>query len=112
MRRDDAWHAARHRLDDRNPEALEPRRVDEDRGPPVERRQARMRGVAELAERHELQAAVELGPGAAQRGKVLAPGLRCGGEGVWTVCLGLVAVGREDFVDTGIRDADPLPWDA
>ena len=53
VRRGDHGHAARHRLDDRDPEPLEARRVDERRRPAVEAARARRRRRSRAGSRRD-----------------------------------------------------------
>src|SRR5919204_2513721 len=103
MRRHDAGHAARHRLDDRDAEALEPRRVDERGGAAVERSELVVADVA--VDRSELQA-VEQRLGRTQRLEVLAPIV--GGRREDVRPFRTTPFRREGAVDTGIRHGDAL----
>jgi hypothetical protein len=66
MRGDDAGHSARHRLDDRDAEPLEARRIDERRRAAIELREPLVLDVAEVGRREEPQVRVEQGPRRAQ----------------------------------------------
>ena len=120
VRRADDRRAARHRLDHRQPEALEARRVGEHRGAAVQARQLVVVHVAEPddarpVERRLLaptfraddrQPEVVAGEQRVcldERREVLARLERRHGEDVVAAELGLRAVAREDVVDSGQR---------
>ena len=123
--RDDR-RAARHRLDHRHAEALEPRGIDERLGSAVERRELLVVHVAERHDAlslqaralparraHDRQAKLRVAPAherhrLQQRLEVLAPLERRDGEQVRAAEVPLRAVRPEDRVDRGMRDADPL----
>jgi hypothetical protein len=70
VRRRHDGHPAGHRLDDRHPEALEERRVDDDARTPIEPREIRRRRVAEADDARHVE-----------RRRASPPGGTCDGKG-------------------------------
>ena len=128
MRRRDNRHAAGHRLDDRHPEALEARGVDDDRRAAVEPRQLlvgdeaepddvrageeRLLAPARAARRREEQLFAEQPMGLRERLEVLPRLERRDRQHVGPAELGALAVRPELRLQAGPRDANPLGRDA
>ena len=129
VRGGDDRSAARHRLGDRHPEALEPRRVDHRRGAAVEPRELLVGDPSERARRRAGRARAarptraagddQLEPGVLEKAECLdqraevLPGLeRRDGEEVGLLTPGVGPVGRVLGADPGVGHDDPLAWEA
>ena len=129
VRRADDRCAAGHRLDHRQPEALEPRRVDERGGAAVEPCELVVVDIAEPDDARQIESGLlapalgaddgehevvvpRPGEGIDERGEVLPRLERRHGEHVRTAEIGRFADGAEHAVDAGRSDTDTFLRDA
>src|SRR5262249_19560081 len=126
MRRRDNRCATRHRLDDRDTEALVERGIDEDLGTPIEIRQLPVGDITEAADaRHrepgrrappvppcqrEREVARDELPRLEEAREVLARLERADAQHVRTADVRAATFGDEACTDPGRRNVDPLAW--